>query len=144
MAYTITVQIIQTNAGTFFRIAEKTCITASTSCVWSEVDGAHVLKMDDSGSSGSLRLVSDTGENFIVTLGLDDYKRWCDIVTDLKPSQTAVVISQEYYDDRFLDREKQRQRQLAAYDITNSNGRKLRVSYPVAEGNILTANVIIE
>jgi Fungal fruit body lectin len=143
MAYTITAQIYQTDTSTFFNIVEKTCMTYGASCDWSEIDGAHVLKMGDSGNCGSLRLVSNTGETFIVTLGVHNYKRWCDIVPNLTPVQTGVIITPEYFDGKFPDREAQRESQLAEYSVNDSTGRNLTVSYSVSEGHSLAASVVI-
>ncbi|KAH9974416.1 lectin [Lactifluus volemus] len=136
MAYTITVRIYQTDSSAFFHLVEKTNWKYAAPCVWSEVT-------EPIGTCGSLRLQSDTGETFIVTLGVHNYKRWCDIVTNLSPEQTGVVITPEYYDSKHPDRVAQRERQLQSYSVSNNKGRKFTVSYSVAEGNNLTANVII-
>jgi Fungal fruit body lectin len=144
MTYTITIRVYQKDTRAFFHLVEKTNWKYAAPCLWSEVDGTHVLIMENSGTCGSLRFESNTGENFIATLGVHNYKRWCDIVTNLSPDQTGVVITPEYYDSKHRDREAQRERQLESYSVSNNKGRKFTVSYSVAEGNNLTANVIIE
>ena len=143
MTYTITIRVYQSDVCAFFHVVEKTNWKYAAPCLWSEVDGTHVLIMENSGTCGSLRFESGTGENFIVTLGVHNYKRWCDIVTNLSPDQTGVVITPEYYDSKHSDRVAQRERQLESYSVSNNKGRKFTVSYSVAEGNNLTANVII-
>ncbi|KAH9972597.1 lectin [Lactifluus volemus] len=143
MTYTITIRVFQTDPRAYFHVVEKTNWKFAAPCVWSEVDGTHVLIMDHSGTCGSLRFESDTGENFIATLGVHNYKRWCDIVTNLSPEQTGVVITPEYYDSSHPNREAQRERQLESYSVSNNKGRKFTVSYSVVEGNSLTANIII-
>ncbi|KAH9977298.1 fungal fruit body lectin [Lactifluus volemus] len=140
--YTITVRVYQTDSRTYYRVVEKTCWKYAAPCVWSEVDGTHVLTMGTSGTCGSLRFLSNTGEYFIVTLGAHHY-RWCDIVPNLAADETGVFITPQYYDDNYPDREAQRERQLAAYSVSDYAGRKLTVSYSVAEGYDLTANVVI-
>src|SRR5258708_7522566 len=62
--YRITAQVYQTNTNAFFRVVEQTVLNGT----WDQVDAAYVLTMPGSGTAGSLRFVSDTGENFIVTL----------------------------------------------------------------------------
>ncbi|KAH9974436.1 lectin [Lactifluus volemus] len=143
MSYKITARIYQTDTRTFFQVVEKTCWKDATPCIWTEVDGAHVLKMNNSGTCGSLRLVSNTGETFIVTLGIHNDNRWCDIVPNLTPDQTCVVITPEYYDDKYPNREAQRELQLATYSVTGVTGRNLTVNYSVPEGHALTADIVI-
>ena len=99
--------------------------------------------MGGSGTCGSLRFVADTGENFIATLGVHNYKRWGDIVTNLSNDQTGVVITPEYYSNEHPDREKAREAQLASYSVKNLKGREFSIKYTVAEGNNLKANIII-
>ncbi|KAG2043731.1 Cytolysin/lectin, partial [Suillus americanus] len=55
------------------------------------------LVMDGSGTSGALRFRNGAGEQFVVTRGVHNYKRWCDIVIDLTPGDTGVRIQHEYY-----------------------------------------------
>ena len=75
MSYTITVQIYQTNPNAFFRVVESTVWQYANGGTWAESNGTRVLTMGGSGTCGSLRFVSDTGENFIATLGVHNYKR---------------------------------------------------------------------
>ncbi|KAH9995931.1 lectin [Russula compacta] len=143
MSYTITAKVYQTNTNAFFRIVEKTVWKYANGGTWSEVDDQQVLTIGGSGTSGSLRFVSDTSENFIITLGVDGSKRWGDIVTNLTSSETGVVINPQYYDSNYPDREKQRTAQLTSYSVANSEGRKFAFNYTVTEGNSLAVNIVI-
>ena len=143
MSYTITVRVYQTNPNTFFRIVEKTVWNYANGGTWLESNDREVLTMGGSGTSGSLRFVAENGENFIVTLGVHNYKRWGDIVTNLANDQTGVVITPQYYDAAFPDRNAARERQLSTYSVANLKGRKFTVNYVVGEGNQLVADVII-
>ncbi len=145
MAYTITVQVYQTNTNAFFSPVEKTVFTNGT---WQEVKNTYLLSMSGSGTCGSLRFVADTGENFIVTLGVHNYKPWGDIVTKLDPAtQTGVKITPEYYEKEWggtenKDRVAVRWKTLSSYDVTR-DGRKYSFKYTVTEGNNLKVNVVI-
>lgn len=141
MSYKITVRVYQTNLNAFFHIVEKTVWNFANGGAWSEIDGELVLNMGGSGTSGTLRFVSDTGENFIAALGVHDYKRWADIVTNLANNQTGVTVNAEYYTPG--SRASQREKQLSTYNVNNAKGRKFEVQYTVTEGNDLKANIII-
>ncbi|KAH8836148.1 fungal fruit body lectin [Flagelloscypha sp. PMI_526] len=143
MSYTITAQIYQINQNAFFHVVEKTVWHYANGGSWSEVDGAHVLTMGGSGTSGSLRLISDSGENFIITLGVHNYKRWGDIVTNLTTGETGVVINPQYYDSSHPDRNQAREKQLSSYNVNNAKGRNFGFNYTVTDGNNLKVNIII-
>ncbi|KAH9953094.1 lectin [Russula dissimulans] len=143
MSYKITAEVYQTNRNAFFRVVEQTVWKYANGGTWDQEDGAYVLTMGGSGTSGSLRFVSDTGENFIITLGVHNYKRWGDIVTNLTPDQTGVIITPEYYSDDHRDREQQRERQLTTYNVNNAKGRNFAFDYTVADGNNLKVKIII-
>ena len=143
MSYTITARVFNTNPNAFFRPCEKTVWQFANGGTWDEVEGAHVLKMGGSGTCGSLRFVSDTDENFIATLGVHNYKPWCDIVTNLSPDQTGVIITPQYYSNQHLDRERQREKQLTAYSVKNAKGHQFSIQYTIADGNNLNCNIVI-
>ncbi|KAH9177188.1 putative lectin [Lactarius sanguifluus] len=107
---------------------------------WSEVDGRYELKINGTGTSGALRLLTDKGEGCIITLG---YKRWGDIITNFKEDQTACVINPQYYSKNHPNMEKQRERQLASYETADLQGHKFSFEYVVSEGDELTVRVII-
>jgi Fungal fruit body lectin len=143
MSYTITAKVYQTDRNAFFRVVEETVWKYANGGTWGQVDGTHVLTMGGSGTSGSLRFVSDTGENFIVTLGVHNYKRWGDIVTNLTNEETGVIITPQYYNNEHPDRERQREKQLVTYSVKNNKGRNFTFEYTVTEGNDLNVDIII-
>ena len=144
MSYNITVCVYQLNPNAFFKIVEKTCWTYANGGTWSEVNDQHVLCMGGSGTSGALRFQCDeSGERFIVTLGVHNYKRWGDIVTNLTTSETGVLIQPQYYSNDHKDREKARECQLASYSVKNAQGRQISFKYTVAEGNNLKCDIMI-
>jgi hypothetical protein len=98
---------------------------------------------DGSRTCGSLRFTSDTGKNFIITLGVHNYKRWGDIVTNLSANNTGVVITLQYYSDEHHNREKQREAQLTSYTVKNLKGRNFAFTYTKAEGKNLKVKIII-
>ncbi|CAG7851016.1 SubName: Full=Related to Agaricus bisporus lectin-Agaricus bisporus {ECO:0000313/EMBL:CCA74595.1} [Serendipita indica DSM 11827] len=55
--------------------------------------------MTYSGSCGSLRFESDTGEHVIALFGVHEYKRWCDIVTLLPATDTTCKLLPQWYVD---------------------------------------------
>lgn len=144
MAYTITAQVYQTNTNAFFHLVEKTVFNNGS---WNEAKDAHILTIGASGTSGTLRFVADTGENFIVALGVHNYKPWGDIVTKLDSAQTGVKINPEYYEKEWGgtqndDRVAVRWKNLSSYDVTR-DGRKYAFKYTVTSGNELTVNIVI-
>ncbi|KAJ7506008.1 lectin [Mycena galericulata] len=145
MSYTITVRVFQTNPsnGAYFRIVEQTTFRSGDGKnEWNVIQGTPTIAFGGSGTSGALRFKSDkTNEPFIVVLGVHNYKRWCDIVTDPTPLQTAMAINEEYYGGG--GRHGQRERQNSSCNVTNSSGRRITVNYSVAEGNSLVADVIV-
>ncbi|KAF8273058.1 lectin [Lactarius quietus] len=145
MSYSIKASIYQTNPGKggYFHIVEKTVWKYANGGTWDEAYGYQVLKMGGSGTSGCLRLQSDSGESFVVALGVHNYKRWGDIVTNLKNDQTATTINPEYYSSEHPDRQKQREKQLTTYSVANLQGRKFSLEYTKAEGNELEVRVVI-
>ncbi|KAI5781047.1 fungal fruit body lectin [Peziza echinospora] len=143
MSYSITVRLYQTNTNAYFSLVEKTVWHYANGGTWATSNDEYTLTMGGSGTSGVLRLQSDTGERVTFALGVHNYKRWCDIVTGLSTSQTGVIINGEYYDAAHKDRCQARERQLDTYSVTSTAGRKFTVTYTVKEGNALKANIII-
>ena len=145
MSYTITARVFRINPNAFFRVAEKTVWHFANGGTWGEVDETHVLKMGGSGTCGSLRFVSDTtDEKFIVTLGVHNYKRWGDIVTNLTDEETGVVITPQYYGGKHREREQQREKQLTSYSVKNAKGREISFDYIETEGKDLKVNIYIK
>jgi Fungal fruit body lectin len=139
MTYTITARVYQTNTDAFFHVVEKTAWGT-----WTEVNGAHVLTMSNSGTCGSLRFLSDTDETFIVTLGVHSHKRWGDIVTNFAANErTGIVITPQYYDSEHSDRVSQRQSQPRTCNVRNDKGRNFAFCYHETEGNDLKVDIVI-
>ncbi|KZP10276.1 fungal fruit body lectin [Athelia psychrophila] len=137
MSYKISLRLYQTNPDAFFHVVEQTCLTKGH---WSKVDGVMTLNMENSGTSGTVRLKSDTGEIFVIVVGVHNYKRWCDIVTDVK-HDTGASLNPEYYDGG--RRASQREKQLSSFHLDNAKGRKCEIRYYNEEGNDLKANIIM-
>ncbi|KAF8422317.1 lectin [Boletus edulis BED1] len=141
MSYSITLRVYQRNpARGFFSIVEKTVFHYANGGAWSEANGTQILTMGGSGTSGVLRFKSDK-ELITVAVGVHNYKRWCDVVTGLKPEETALVINPQYYNNG--PRAYMREKQLAEYSVTSLVGTKVEVKYTATEGNSLQADIII-
>jgi len=137
MSYKITLRIYQTNTNAFFRVVEQTVWNYANGGTWSDIDGQKVLTMGGSGTSGTIRFQSDTGENFLVIVGVHNYKPWYDIAPDLKNDETGTVINPEYYGSGVRNNGIQRD------NVKNAQGRNLAIKFTVGEGNDLKANIII-
>ncbi|KAF7345988.1 Fungal fruit body lectin [Mycena venus] len=140
--YTITVHIFQSkpDSGVYFHVVEQMTRYANTN-EWNFVPGGLAFKSGYSGTSGSLRFADKGGEQFVVSLGVHNCKRWCDIVTDLSTAQTAATVNAEYNTNTRLI--SQREKQLTHCSASSNKGRTIQVNYSVAEGTNLVANVII-
>jgi Fungal fruit body lectin len=143
MSYTITAKVSQTKQNAFFRVVERTAWNYANGGTWGEADGTQVLTMGGSGTSGSLRFASDTGENFIITFGVHNYKRWGDIVTNLANEETGVIITPQYYGTDHPDRVSQREKQLTSYSVKNNKGRSFSFNYTVTDGHHLKVDIVI-
>ncbi|KAF8345349.1 lectin [Amanita rubescens] len=143
MSYSIQLRIFQSNPSRgLFSLVEETNWDFANGGTWSNTDGVLTLTMGGSGTSGVLRFKSDTtGELITVAVGVHNYKRWCDVVTGLSTSQTALVINGQYYNNG--PRSYMREKQLAEYNVTSTRGTRVEVIYTVAEGNNLKANVLM-
>ncbi|KAG6901739.1 hypothetical protein C0995_008393 [Termitomyces sp. Mi166 len=138
MAYRISLAVFRSNPDTHFRIVEQTVWNYANGGYWSEENGRQVLTMNGSDTSGTL---AENGENFIVAVGVDNSKRWSDIVTNLKNDQTGVIINPSVLPQR--DHEQQRERHLSSYSIKNAEGRQLAVNFTVDEGENLAVDITI-
>ncbi|KAG0570333.1 hypothetical protein M758_6G149400 [Ceratodon purpureus] len=100
-SYAIHVRVIQTEPSSWFDIVEKTVYHNARGGTWTDcVDeslGDQTLTMGGSGTSGMLRFKNPKGEQFLVALGVHNYKRWCDIIPDVPLDKTAVDIHPTYY-----------------------------------------------
>jgi len=53
-----------------------------------------------------------------------------------------MIINAQYYNGQ-ADRAAQRERQLATYSVANAKGRKFAITFNVADGNNLVADLVI-
>ncbi|KAF9545683.1 fruit body lectin [Agrocybe pediades] len=142
MSYSIALRTYQTNTNAFFGPVEQTVWNFANGGTWSDTDGTKTLTMGGSGTSGGIRFQSPgTNEQFIVYTGVHNYARWCDIVTDPNGS-TATTLHPAYYQSG-TPQTAARERQSASCSATNSRGRNINVTYNVATGNNLSANIVI-
>ena len=141
MAYKISVRIYQTKPDAFFRVVEQSVWTGGQ---WTKNGDEFVLDMHSSGTSGALRLLSETGEHIIATFGVHNYVRWCDIVTGLGKEDSGTKILPQWYEEN-TERGKVKWKQLASYNVDSISPRRrnFAIQYTVADGNNLVANLII-
>ncbi|BBN00407.1 hypothetical protein MPTK1_1g28920 [Marchantia polymorpha subsp. ruderalis] len=142
MSYTIRVRVIQSEPTSWYSIVEKTVWHYGNGGTWSEVDGEQILKMGDSGTSGVLRFQNQAGDLFLVALGVHNWKRWCDIVPDLKTTETAMAIHPTYYDENG-PRYQILWKQLESFEKDTSNGENIRVEYYREDDHDLYATITI-
>ncbi|KZS90446.1 lectin, partial [Sistotremastrum niveocremeum HHB9708] len=143
MPYTITARVFQTNPKTFFRLVENTVWNYANGGTWNlnEGDGEYVLNMTGSGTSGALRFVNDTGENFVATLGIHNFLRWGHIVTNIPGDQTGLTVNTSYYNGN-PDRAAAREAQNTHFQVQNPQ-RTFTLNYAVADGDNLVVNITI-
>ena len=141
MSYTIRLRINQTGAD-WFGIVEK---TAQVDGFWTEVNGENILTMNGSGTSGTLRFKNAADDYVLVALGVHNYRRWCDILTDITHKDTGVQINPTYYQDASVpgSRSPMLWKQLDKIEKTDSKGKKFAVNYIKADGNELIATITI-
>ena len=143
MSYTIKVRVYQTDVKTWFYDVERTNWHYANGGTWTEANDELTLSMGGSGTSGTLRFQNEAGERFTVALGVHNYVRWCDIVTNLAKDQTGLVINPQYYDNKYPNRQRAREAQLAEYSVSNAQGRKITVKYTTVDTQNLKAVIII-
>ncbi|KAF8445141.1 fungal fruit body lectin [Kalaharituber pfeilii] len=146
--YTISIRIYQTDPSlkSFFHVVEEGCWWYGKYCRWSECNGEYILHMGESGTSGGLRLITDTGRRFIVFVGVHNYKRWCDILTRpyLKEEDTVCKWLHKYYESG-TSQAKQREKQLSEYSVCDDGDPKIKytIKFTQSEGEHLKADLII-
>ena len=136
MTYTITLKFFNTRADDFIDVVEKALLSGAST--WTVVGGKDVLTITGSGTSGALTYKSESGFRFIVATGVHNYKRWCDIQVD-QPDSAARLLP-TYYDG---SNGAVIWRQADHAEVTDSQGRKINVTFTVKEGNDLVANVVV-
>jgi hypothetical protein len=141
--YSILVRTIDNTAGDpGFTIVEKTVWHYANGGTWSDTDSIQTLRMNGSGTSGALRFTNGVGEQFLVLLGIHNYKRWCDIVTDLEPEDTGMKIQPGYYLET-NPRYAMLWKQLDQIEKKSAKGTTVDVKYVEAEGNSLVVHLTI-
>jgi hypothetical protein len=144
MSYSISVRVIEhSDPQHWFRIVEKTNWHYANGGTWAECNGVHTLTMGGSGTSGMLRFMNNAGEYFLVALGVHNYKRWCDIVTDAKCSDTGVLVHPTYYENGSPGRGEMLWKQLPRLEKTSAKGTKVTVTFTQGEGNCLQVTITI-
>ncbi|KAM3548919.1 hypothetical protein MY1884_008972 [Beauveria asiatica] len=144
MSYTIKVRVFQSDTKTFFYQVEQGVWKYANGGTWGFNRGGMTLTMGGSGTSGMLRFKTENGnEAFVVACGVHNYKRWVDIVTNLKDDMTCVSILPEYYNNQDQARVKAREAQRENYSVKNSAGRTISASYSSTEGHDLVLDIVI-
>jgi len=140
MSYTVTVKTIDTtNRG--FLVVEET-IKSGANVLWSEKDSVWMLVMGGSGASGTLRFNNGTGEQFVVALGIHNFERWCDIVTDVAPGEDSEKIQAEYYTETH-PRYGMLWEQLDQIQRKSARGTAVDVKYVKQSGNSFVVHIFI-
>jgi Fungal fruit body lectin len=106
---------------------------------WSESNGTLVLTMGGSGTSGTLRFIADTGEIFLVVLGVHNYAPWCNVAPYLAAAETGEVGNAEYY----AGGKRSGVPVQPSCTVNNASGRKISVNFMATEGSDLKANIVI-
>ncbi|KAG5335039.1 hypothetical protein C0989_002408 [Termitomyces sp. Mn162] len=137
--YKISLTIFQT-PSTSFRVVEQT-IYGRADSYWVMENGRYVFAMTVDGNSGTIRF-ADSGETFLVAVGVHNNKCWCDILPNLQVDQPGTVIHPQYY-AKGTSYAVQRRKVLASYQVTSATGHQLTINYTQAEGQDLAADIII-
>ncbi|OBZ77219.1 Boletus edulis lectin [Grifola frondosa] len=142
MSYTLTVTTVQPQPPTI-QVVEKTVWYYADGGIWTgnEQDGPTTLTMNGSGTSGTLRFMTNDGDFFVVALGINGYVRWCDIVTDLAAGNTGLEIHPTYYNDG--ERTDARNKNLSKLEKTDKQGRKIAVEYTAPIDNTYSVTITI-
>ncbi|KAF8066958.1 lectin 2a [Lyophyllum atratum] len=141
MSYNIRVHVVNNTTATIKNI-ERTVWYYANGGTWIEDDQIFILNINGSGTSGTLRFMdTDTGEVFLAAVGVHNYKRWCDIITDLKDKDTSMEIHPTYYNSG--TRGGMLWKQLDSIEKTSATGKKISLKYNVADGNKLSVYITI-
>ncbi|KAH9946727.1 lectin [Amylocystis lapponica] len=141
MSYTITARKVDVSTIGFFFV-EKTVWYFAGGGTWSDTNGIQTLAMPGSGTSGGIRVVSSDGtEAFYVAVGIHNYKRWCDVVTDITDSDTSMKLHPQYYESG--ERAAIREKQLAEIERTSKKGTKIAVKYLSQQDNAFLVDIVV-
>jgi hypothetical protein len=143
--YTITARLYQCKGQkltTHFRCVEKAVWKVAGGGTWDESNGCHVLTMGGSGNWGSLRFEDGKGGAFIVTVGVENHKCWCHVVTDIPPQDTCVIVTPKYLTEKNYIAE--RTKQGTESSCHDKSSRKFTCKYTVFEKEKLECDIICE
>lgn len=103
MAYVFTVRVHQTKKDAHKSIVvEETVWHHGNGGTWHQADGAHVLTMGETGTSGALRFQrangAGEGDLYFFVMGVDAHKPWVDCLVDLKHNETCCALHPTYYE----------------------------------------------
>ncbi|KIJ24171.1 hypothetical protein M422DRAFT_217261 [Sphaerobolus stellatus SS14] len=146
--YTVTVNVNDVNDkledGTINNISRRVWHYANGGNWSSQSKDQWKLTMGGSGTCGTLRFDDSVNdEHFFVLIGVHNYKRWCDIVTDEEDSDLTKLLSQ-YYDDNYPHRTGVRWKQRSKASATTDNGTKIKVKFTKDDGHDLKVELTIE
>ncbi|KAF9036260.1 fungal fruit body lectin-domain-containing protein [Panaeolus papilionaceus] len=122
-------------------VAESTAWYFANGAKWNKSNDVHVLTMGGSGTSGTLRLATDS-EAFLIALGVHNYKSWIDIQPNLSNTQTGVALHPDYYKAGTASAA-QREKVLTQYSVKNSQGRSLSVNCAGSGSQSINCDIII-
>ena len=134
MAYTVKVEICQTNTD-FFRVVEQTVFHYANGGIWEGL----TLTMNGSGTSGGLRLKSSGGDYAFVIFGIHNYAPWCDVAVDLASGNTGVEVHPTYY----AGGARSHLALVPRINKTDGKGRGFTVQMRQEEGNTYVASIDI-
>ena len=139
MSYTLAVR---TNNDTTdsLTLVEKSIWYYGNGGTWTDREEGHILQIGSSGTSGLLRFKSTNGEIFVIAVGVHNYKRWCDVLVNLKDDDTLTKLHPTYYDEK-NPKYQALWKQAPEASATSSKGKKVTVSFYVADGNSLKATL---
>ncbi|KAG9006207.1 hypothetical protein FRB94_000902 [Tulasnella sp. JGI-2019a] len=100
MVYTIKVTIVQDRKPPFDIDDLGTHCDTGT---WDAdpITSTFTLTMNESGTSGALLYRRPDKDSCCFVLGVHNYKPWCNVVTDLSPTDTATSILNTFYGKGF-------------------------------------------
>ncbi|KAG5635479.1 hypothetical protein H0H81_011082 [Sphagnurus paluster] len=142
MSYSIRVHVVNATSAKIKNI-ERTVWYYANGGSWIEDDEIFTLTMHGSGTSGTLRFKDiGTGEVFLVAVGVHNYVRWCDIITDLTDKDTSMEIHPTYYQPNH-ERGAMLWKQLPVIGKTSASGKKITLNYNIADGANMSVYIMI-
>ena len=131
------ISIHHRNNASSLTVIEQTCYANGH---WTQLSDGDKLIIPWSGNSGLLRFRSSNGEQIGVAVGVHNWVRWCDIITDFSAHESCSLRHAKYYKGSD-PRHKKLWEQAAACSARSSKGKTVTLSYYVADGNELHATL---